>query len=189
MFGKSLAGGYTSGNLDEVKMDFHNENLYDHLEMSFSYGFLSGRPLHLKYSPLHVAFRRGHREICEYLISQMVHDVSGGIIHKIPDNKHVEKALESFCERYQEYDENIRKQIKYILVNYGWLSLLNKTDDGYVWDVTSDTRLLAQCLLDIPPISVLLDCNRKNVEVILVTGPRPPNALTLRGYDDMMILL
>ena len=176
-----LKNGCISGNLDKVKIHFHDDNLsYKNLDLSI----LNSRPLRLKYSPLHLAFHHGHREICEYLISQMVHDVSGGIIHKIPDNKYVHKALESFCERYQEYDENIRKQIKYILVNYGWLSLLNKTDDGYVWDVTSDAWLLAQCLLDIPPISVLLDCNRKNVKVILVTGPRPPNALTSRGYDD-----
>ena len=171
-----LIRGCRLGNLEEVKVHFQ-------------YVRLRSRSRKVD-SPLHVAFHYGHKEIWKYLISQMVHDVSGGIIHKIPDNKYVQMALESFCERYQEYDENIRKQIKYVLVNYGWLSLLNRFYEGtFVWDATSDARLLTQYLLNIPPISVLLDCNRKNVEVILVTGPRPPKEShsrmeTLRRYDE-----
>ena len=114
----------------------------------------------------------------------MVHDVSGGIIHTTPDSIHVQNALESFCVRYQQYDENIRKEIKYVWVSVGWLSLLNTTDDGYVWEATSDARLLAQCLLDIPPISVLLDCNGINVEVIGLRSPREPyhTVESLNGY-------
>ena len=167
----SLEDSCIWGNLDEVKIYFHDDNLsFESLDLSS----FSGRPLHLKYSPLHLAFLHGHGEICEYLISQMVHDVSGGIIHTTPDNTYVQKALESFCEMYQEYDENIRKQIKYVWVSYGWLSLLNTTDDGYVWEATSDARLLAQCLLDIPPASLVLDCNDNNVEVI---GPWCPTEL------------
>ena len=139
-------------------------------------------------SPFHLAFHYGHKEICKYLINQMVHDVSGGKIHKSSDNIYVQKALESFCERYQECDESIRKQIKYVLVDYGWLSLLNKLDCEYIWEVTSDSGLLAQCLLDIPPISVILHCDEKDVEIILVTGPRSHklscSALeTLKGYN------
>ena len=138
-------------------------------------------------SPLQHAFRQGRQEICEYFISQMVHDVSGGTIHKIPDNKYVHKALERFCERYQEYDENIREQIKYVLVRHRGFSLLNAFHGQYVWEVASDMELLAQCLSDIPPISVVLDCDSDNA-TILVEGPRSPkmNGITmetLRGYD------
>ena len=205
MSNRRLEDGCRSGNLDEVKIHFQdNKLIYEDVDLSFVSGrpslsimgssfvsglssrsivdssFVSGLPLISKYSPLQLAFHHGHKEICEYLISQMVHDISRGIIHKIPDNKHVQRVLECFCELYHEYDENIRKQIKYVWVSYGWLSLLNTTDDRYVWEATSDARLLAQCLLDIPPISVVLHCIGINVKVI---GPWSLRTVeTLKGY-------
>ena len=173
----NLAEGCRSGNLDDVKMHFRNED------------WRSVSRLSLMNSPLHVAFRSGHREICEYLISQMVYDVSGGIIHNIPDNIYVQKILECFCERYKK-----SRKIKYVLVKFNWLSLLSKVGDQYVWDGISDARLLAQCLLDIPTISVVLDCVGKDVEVISLrstkeshsTDPRSPTSTmeTLTGYYE-----
>ena len=183
-----LICGCCSGDLDMVKkyykdVSFLNpRRLWNNFDVHVDFPFLVDFP-----SPVHYAFHKGHKEICEYFISQMVYDVSGGIIHKIPDNKYVQKALERFCERYEEYDENIREQIKYVLVEYKGLSLLNEFQGQYVWEVASDMQLLAQCLLDIPPISVVLECDSDKA-IILEEGPRSPKMAsvtmeTLSGYD------
>ena len=162
-----------SGDLDMVKKYYKDVNFLDQSQL-----------LRFFSSPLHLAFNHGHKEICEYFISQMVHDVSGGIIHKIPDNKCVQKALWRFCESYEEYDENIREQIKYVLVEHKGFSLLNKFNGRYVWEVISDVQLLAQCLSDIPPISVVLDCDSDNA-IVLVEGSRSPRMTSKAwiGYD------
>ena len=139
-----LIEGCASGNLSMVKKYYKDVNFRTLLQWGFS-------------SPLHLACRQGHKEICEYFISQMVYEVSGEKIWKIPDNKYVQKALELFCVKYKEHHVRYtRIKIKYVLVDYGCFSLLKKFHGQYVWDATSD---LAQCFLDIPPISVVLDCD------------------------------
>ena len=138
-----LIEGCASGNLSTVKKYYKDVNFRTLLQGGLS-------------SPLHLACRQGHKEICEYFISQMVYEVSGEIIWKIPDNKYVQKALELFCVKYKEHVRYTRIKIKYVLVDYGCFSLLKKVHGQYVWDATSD---LAQCFLDIPPISVVLDCD------------------------------
>jgi len=109
-------------------------------------------------TPLNLAFRGDHKEICEYLISQIVHDVSGGIVHTTPDNKYVRRALELFCLHYNELNQDTKSEIKYVLVGHNMSSLICTSPRyNFVWEAASNSQTPAQVISNIPQISLILN--------------------------------